>query len=63
MKNKIHGQLSSNGNIIIGTLMIALGILTLIATYRYVMPTGSIFLIITGIFMIAIRRRIKMELV
>lgn len=58
-KNKICGEPSYKGNIAIGILMIILGILTLVATYKHVVPTGSIILIIAGIFIIVIRKHIK----
>lgn len=39
-----------------GILMIILGIITFIVTYKYVIPTGSIFLVISGVFLILMRR-------
>lgn len=39
-----------------GILMIVLGIITFIVTYKYVLPTGSIFLVMSGIFLILMRR-------
>lgn len=39
-----------------GILMIILGIITFIVTYKYVIPTGSIFLIMSGLFVILMRR-------
>lgn len=38
-----------------GILMIILGIITWIVTYRYVVPTGSMFLIGSGLFLIFVR--------
>lgn len=42
-------------NIIFGIFMIILGILSFIVTYKYVIPTGSIILIVCGIFLILIK--------
>lgn len=42
-------------NVIMGIVMILLGIITFITTYKYVIPSGSIFLIFAGIFLILIR--------
>lgn len=39
-----------------GILMIILGIITFIVTYKYVIPTGSIFLVMSGVFVICMRR-------
>ena len=39
-----------------GILMIILGIITFIVTYKHVFPTGSIFLVISGVFLILKRR-------
>lgn len=39
-----------------GILMIILGIITFIVTYKYVIPTGSIFLVMSGVFLILMRR-------
>ena len=36
----------------LGILFIILGIISLVVTYRYVIPTGSIFLIIGGLALI-----------
>lgn len=60
-KNKTCGEQSYRSNIVIGTLMIILGILTLVATYKYVVPTGSMILIASGIFIIIIRKHIKIQ--
>lgn len=39
-----------------GILFIILGIITLISTYKYIFPIGSILLILSGIFMIYFRK-------
>jgi uncharacterized membrane protein HdeD (DUF308 family) len=39
-----------------GILMIILGIITFIVTYKHVIPTGSVFLVISGVFLIVMRR-------
>lgn len=39
-----------------GILMIILGIITFIVTYKHVFPTGSIYLVMSGIFLILMRR-------
>lgn len=39
-----------------GILMIILGIITFIVTYKYVIPTGSIFRVMSGVFLILSRR-------
>ena len=39
-----------------GILMIILGIITFIVTCKYVIQTGSIFLVMSGIFLILMRR-------
>ncbi len=39
-----------------GILMIILGIITFIVTYKHVFPTGSIFLVMSGVFVILVRR-------
>lgn len=39
-----------------GILMIILGIITWIITFGYVVPTGSIFLIGSGIFVLCARK-------
>jgi len=44
-------------NLVVGSLMIILGIITWIITYKYVIPIGSTVLIICGIFLILIRNR------
>ena len=46
---------SPKTNIILGIIMIILGIWGLIVTYKYVLPIGSIFLIISGTFLVLIR--------
>ncbi len=39
-----------------GILMIILGIITFIVTYKHVIPTGSIFLVMSGVFILFMRR-------
>lgn len=39
-----------------GILMIILGIITFIVTYKRVFPIGSIFLVMSGVFLILRRR-------
>ncbi len=39
-----------------GILMIILGIITFIVTYKHVIPTGSIILVMSGVFILAMRR-------
>jgi len=39
-----------------GILMIILGIISFIVTYKHVFPTGSIFLVMSGVFLILMRR-------
>lgn len=39
-----------------GILMIILGIITFIVTYKRVFPIGSIFLVMSGIFILFMRR-------
>lgn len=39
-----------------GILMIILGIITFIVTYKRVFPTGSIYLVMSGVFVILMRR-------
>lgn len=39
-----------------GILMIILGIITFIVSYKHVFPIGSIFLVMSGVFMICSRR-------
>ena len=39
-----------------GILMIILGIITFIVSYKHVFPTGSIFLVMSGVFLILMRR-------
>lgn len=39
-----------------GILMIILGIITFIVTYKHVFPTGSIYLVVSGFFVIFMRR-------
>lgn len=39
-----------------GILIIILGLITFIVTYKYVFPTGSIFLVMSGVFLILKRR-------
>lgn len=39
-----------------GILMIILGVITWIVTYKYVMPIGSIFLIGSGLLLLCVRR-------
>lgn len=38
--------------IVYGAIMIILGIVTWIATYKYILPIGSVFLIIGGLYVI-----------
>lgn len=37
-------------------LMIILGIITFVVTYKHVIPTGSIYLVMSGAFVILMRR-------
>jgi len=39
-----------------GILMIILGIITFIVTYKHVFPIGSIFLVMSGVFVLFMRR-------
>lgn len=48
-------------NLVLGSLMIILGIITWIITYKYVIPIGSTILIICGIFLILTRNRRVMK--
>lgn len=43
-----------------GILFIILGIITFIFTYKYIFPLGSIFLIISGLYIIFLRKWRKM---
>ncbi len=39
-----------------GILMINLGIITFVVTYKHVFPTGSIYLVMSGVFVLLMRR-------
>jgi hypothetical protein len=46
--------------VLYGIFFIVLGIVTAIVTYRYVFPTGSIVLVLSGVILIFWKRRIRM---
>lgn len=39
-----------------GILMIALGVITFVITYKHVIPIGSFFLVMSGVFILIMRR-------
>lgn len=39
-----------------GILMIILGIITFVVTYKHIFPTGSIYLVMSGVFVLFMRR-------